>query len=85
MPLTEIWLRLMAVASLNGEQMLLAVQCLQNNSVDPLSVLASVPFSPRQIKQFLEVSKADLDRSYRWLEQPGHALLTADMPQYPRE
>ena len=83
MPLTEIWLRLMAVASLNGEQMLLAVQCLQNNSVDPSSVLASVQFSSRQIKQFLEVSKADLDRSYRWLEQPGHALLTADMPQYP--
>ena len=71
MPLTEIWLRLMAVASLNGEQMLLAVQCLQNNSVDPLSVLASVPFSPRQISNSLRSAKPILTGAIAGLNSPG--------------
>ena len=83
MSLTEIWLRLMAVVSVSGEQMLQAVQCLQNHPSDPASALARVPFNANQIKQFLAVNEGEIEKGYRWLEQPGHTLVTADMPQYP--
>ncbi|WP_312985905.1 DNA-protecting protein DprA [Atlantibacter sp.] len=83
MPLIEIWLRLMAVTNLNGEQMLTVVKYLQCSPSDPASALAAVPLTASQIKQFLSVSMADIEHALRWLEQPEHCLLTADMPQYP--
>lgn len=83
MPLTEIWLRLMAVASLNGEQMLNAVKHLQRHPCEPALALAAVPLSASQIQQFLSVGMTDIERALNWLEQPGHRLLTADMTLYP--
>jgi len=83
MPLTEIWLRLMAVASLNGEQMLNAVKQLQRHPFEPALALAAVPLSASQIQQFLMVGMTDIERALSWLEQPEHHLLTADMPLYP--
>ena len=83
MPLTEIWLRLMAVASLNGKQMLNAVKHLQQHPCEPALALAAVPLSASQILQFLSVGMTDIERALNWLERPDRCLLTADMPLYP--
>lgn len=83
MPLTEIWLRLMAVASLNGEQMLNAVKLLQHHPDELALALGAVPLSASQIQQFLSVGMTDIERALSWLEEPGHHLLTADMLLYP--
>ncbi len=82
---TEIWLRLMAVNSLSGDRLLKIAHLLEASAdYSPVS-LAKAGLSDRQIAQFMTFSERDLDAAYRWLEQPGHHLLTVNSPAYPEQ
>ncbi|NCH61178.1 DNA-protecting protein DprA [Cronobacter dublinensis] len=80
---TEIWLRLMAVYSLSGEIMVQAFQRLQNRREDPADALRLVGLNAKQRTLFFSYPAAKLDAVLRWLEIPGHHLLTALSPAYP--
>lgn len=81
-PITEIWLRLLAVNSLSGETMLNAVRLLQH-ATNLQQALRSAAFTARQIQQFMAVSEEKIEQSLYWLDQPGHHLICASDPHYP--
>ncbi|WP_449545746.1 DNA-protecting protein DprA [Lelliottia amnigena] len=80
---TEIWLRLMNVGDLCGDTMLGAAQNLAtHDNIDETS-LKNVGLTLKQARNFLCVKEAELERSFNWLERPGHYLVPADSPLYP--
>ncbi|WP_426446209.1 DNA-protecting protein DprA [Siccibacter colletis] len=80
---TEIWLRLMAVQSMNGEQM----RCAANFMLSGAMKITDIAFCPQvtaaQAAQFCKPSEKDIDAALGWLDLPNHALLTVDDPAYP--
>ncbi|NHV11604.1 DNA-protecting protein DprA [Cronobacter turicensis] len=80
---TEIWLRLMAVYSLSGEMMVRAFQRLQNMPDAPAEALRLAGLNIKQRALFFGYPQAKLEAALRWLEMPGHYLLTALSPDYP--
>ncbi|BBV74349.1 DNA-processing protein DprA [Raoultella planticola] len=80
---TEIWLRLMKVSNLYGDNMVMAARILRAASVPDREALYACGLSAAQAKQFLSVGQQELASTLLWLEQPGHHLLLADNPFYP--
>lgn len=80
---TEIWLRLIHTASLYGDVMLEAASQLQQQERIDTLVVRKAGLTARQAERFFAPEKSELERSLRWLEQPGHHLLTASHPLYP--
>ncbi|MCA2026845.1 DNA-protecting protein DprA [Enterobacter sp. K16B] len=80
---TEIWLRLIHTASLYGDVMLEAASQLQQQERIDTLVVRKAGLSARQAERFFAPEESELERSLRWLEQPGHHLLTASHPLYP--
>ena len=82
---TEIWLRLMCVSELFGDEMVrLAHRLIAQPHVDN-SILRSVGLSPSQAKRFLGFPDDELEQTLLWLEQPHHHLLLADCDSYPSQ
>ena len=80
---TEIWLRLMHVGDLCGDTMLGAAQNLAARENIDETTLKNVGLKSKQARNFLCVKEAELERSFNWLERPGHYLVPADSPLYP--
>lgn len=80
---TEIWLRLMSVSTLYGDDMVrIARRLAEQSHIDDL-VLQQAGLSSRQAHRFLSFSQKSFESSLRWLEQPNHHLIPADSKFYP--
>lgn len=79
----EIWLRLMAVQSLNGEQMLAAANFMRSHARYISDIAFCPAITPAQKAQFLALSESELETALLWLDKPHHHLITADDPLYP--
>ena len=80
---TEIWLRLMSVSTLYGDDMVrIARRLAEQSHIDDL-VLQQAGLSSRQAHRFLSFSQKSFESSFRWLEQPNHHLIPADSKFYP--
>ncbi|WEF28552.1 DNA-protecting protein DprA [Klebsiella aerogenes] len=80
---TEIWLRLMRVNNLYGDEMVLIARRLGCAGQLNNEALHGVGLSKAQEKQFFAFSPQEIDASLRWLDQPEHHLIPADHAHYP--
>ena len=49
------------------------------------ALLAECGIAPGAVRAFLQPDGAGVERDLAWLEVPGHSLLVADDPRYPRQ
>jgi len=49
------------------------------------ALLAECGIAPGGVRAFLQPDEVGLERDLAWLEAPGHSLLVADDPRYPRQ
>ncbi|AWD02832.1 TPA: DNA-protecting protein DprA [Klebsiella aerogenes] len=80
---TEIWLRLMRVNNLYGDEMVLIARRLGCAGQLNTETLRAVGLTKAQATQFLALNQQQIDVSLQWLEQPEHHLITADHALYP--
>ena len=80
---TEIWLRLMRVNNLYGDEMVLIARRLACAGRPDGELLLGAGLSKAQVKQFFALNQQEIDASLLWLEQPGHHLIPADHSRYP--
>ncbi|QKJ85398.1 DNA processing protein DprA [Paramixta manurensis] len=81
----EIWLRLSAIKGFGGQRVLDAAQALLKRAVVDREALNAAGLDEPQVSQFLACPGAVLERTWRWLETPGHHCLTADSAAYPEQ
>lgn len=82
---TEIWLRLMAVNELFGDEMVRVAHGLISQPAIDIAALRRAGLSPSQATRFLTFPEKELERTLRWLELPHHHLLLADSEDYPAQ
>lgn len=80
---TEIWLRLISIGSLGGEEMLDIAEKLSCQTVIDTGSAREAGLSAKRAEKFVALSECELESSLKWLEQPGHHLLTVHHPLYP--
>ncbi|HBN4690135.1 TPA: DNA-processing protein DprA [Escherichia coli] len=80
---TEIWLRLMSVSSLYGDDMVRIAHWLAKQSHIDAVVLQQTGLTLRQAQRFLSFPRKSIESSLCWLEQPNHHLISADSEFYP--
>ena len=85
---TESWLRLLRCPGLDCA----AARRLADRFAGDLTRLAAEPAAlaaealrPEAVREFLRPDWAGIARDQRWLESPGHALVTATDPRYPEQ
>lgn len=72
---TEIWLRLMSISSLYGDDMVRIAQWLAKQSHIDAVVLQQTGLTLRQAQRFLSFPRKSIESSLCWLEQPNHHLI----------
>lgn len=80
---TEIWLRLMSISSLYGDDMVRIAHWLAKQSYIDAVVLQQTGLTLRQAQRFLSFPRKSIESSLCWLEQPNHHLIPADSEFYP--
>ncbi|MBF3320805.1 DNA-protecting protein DprA, partial [Leptospira borgpetersenii serovar Hardjo-bovis] len=80
---TELWLRLMAAPSFNGEQMLRVAAFMTRDAVKPADSHLCPGLTAVQIAHFLKPPAEEIEDALQWLDAPNHFLLTADDAAYP--
>lgn len=80
---TEIWLRLLQVTTLCGDQWLNAARWLEQNQNASVAELRLIGFTEAQTQRFFSLSACELEKSLNWLAQPGNHLIVASDPAYP--
>lgn len=80
---TEIWLRLMSISSLYGDDMVRIAHWLARQSHIDAVVLQQTGLTLRQAQRFLSFPRKSIESSLCWLEQPNHHLIPADSEFYP--
>ena len=75
---TEIWLRLMSISSLYGDDMVRIAHWLAKQSHIDAVVLQQTGLTLRQAQRFLSFPRKSIESSLSWLEQPNHHLIPAD-------
>ena len=75
---TEIWLRLMSISSLYGDDMVRIAHWLAKQSHIDAVVLQQTGLTLRQAQRFLSFPRKSIESSLCWLEQPNHHLIPAD-------
>ncbi|MBA7844905.1 DNA-protecting protein DprA [Klebsiella sp. RHBSTW-00484] len=80
---TEIWLRLMKVSSLYGDEMVMVAHQLCSIPTIDHESLNACGLNKVQSKHFLGINQREIDTTLQWLERPNCYLLTADDPLYP--
>jgi len=80
---TEIWLRLLQVTTLCGDQWLKAAQWLEQNQNTSFAELRLIGFTEAQTQRFFSLSACELEKSLNWLAQPSNHLIIASDPAYP--
>jgi DNA processing protein len=82
---TEIWLRLMAVKGLSGDKFLKIAHFLQRSPAIDRASLPGSGLSASECALFNAFDERQLEASLRWLDKPGHYLLTAEDAHYPEQ
>lgn len=82
---TEIWLRLMGISELCGDEMMRIARWLLTQSHIDSDVLCGAGFSSAQSRRFLSLTEAEINKTLTWLEQPQHHLILADDRAYPSQ
>ena len=82
---TEIWLRLMSVSSLYGDDMVRIAHWLAKQSHIDAVVLQQTGLTLRQAQRFLSFPPKSIESSLCWLNQPNHHLISADSEFYPSQ
>ncbi len=72
---TEIWLRLMSISSLYGDDMVRIAHWLAKQSHIDAVVLQQTGLTLRQAQRFLSFPRKSIESSLCWLEQPNHHLI----------
>ncbi|MDB7184581.1 DNA-processing protein DprA, partial [Escherichia coli] len=80
---TEIWLRLMSISSLYGDDMVRIAHWLAKQSHIDAVVLQQTGLTLRQTQRFLSFPRKSIESSLCWLEQSNHHLIPADSEFYP--
>ena len=80
---TEIWLRLMSISNLYGDDMVRIAHWLAKQSHIDAVVLQQTGLTLRQAQRFLSFPRKSIESSLCWLEQPNHHLIPADSEFYP--
>ncbi|EJI3249234.1 DNA-protecting protein DprA [Escherichia coli] len=80
---TEIWLRLMSISSLYGDDMVRIAHWLAKQSQIDAVGLQQTGLTLRQAQRFLSFPRKSIESSLCWLEQPNHHLIPADSEFYP--
>lgn len=80
---TEIWLRLISISSLYGDDMVRIAHWLAKQSHIDAVVLQQTGLTLRQAQRFLSFPRKSIESSLCWLEQPNHHLIPADSEFYP--
>ncbi|RWR01842.1 DNA processing protein DprA [[Pantoea] beijingensis] len=80
---TEIWLRLSGIKRLAGGGMLRVATQLIAQGDFTASALAAAGLDRQQADWFNATRDKELTRTLRWLDEPGHYLVTADSELYP--
>lgn len=75
---TEIWLRLMSISSLYGDDMVRIAHWVAKQSHIDAVVLQQTGLTLRQAQRFLSFPRKSIESSLCWLEQPNHHLIPAD-------
>ncbi|WP_259053765.1 DNA-protecting protein DprA [Klebsiella sp. BIGb0407] len=83
MSLTEIWLRLMLIAGLNGEKCLKVFHFLKTCPIINDESLIASGLNEKSRNLFNSLTPRQLELSLNWLEHPCHHLISADSPDYP--
>lgn len=78
---TEIWLCLMSISSLYGDDMVRIAHWLAKQS--QIDGLQQTGLTLRQAQRFLSFPRKSIESSLCWLEQPNHHLIPADSEFYP--
>ena len=81
---TEIWLRLINIGSLYGDAMLDVARKLQLQTTLDSMAVRDAGLSAQHARKFFSLGESELERSLRWLEQPGNHLLPATHSLYPQ-
>ncbi|WP_336222252.1 DNA-protecting protein DprA [Citrobacter amalonaticus] len=81
----EIWLRLMGVSELFGDEMVRIAHNLTKQPHIDAAVLRRAGLTASQTTRFLTFPEAGLEQTLCWLEQPHHHLLLADTDDYPAQ
>lgn len=72
---TEIWLRLISISSLYGDDMVRIAHWLAKQSHIDAVVLQQTGLTLRQAQRFLSFPRKSIESSLCWLEQPNHHLI----------
>ncbi|WP_342323318.1 DNA-protecting protein DprA [Kosakonia sp. BYX6] len=80
---TEIWLRLIQVGDLCGDEWLSAAQWLEKNSGVTAAELQRFGLTVAQTRRFFSLSARELDQCQSWLTEPHHHLIIASDEAYP--
>ncbi|HHT2834347.1 DNA-protecting protein DprA [Klebsiella aerogenes] len=80
---TEIWLRLMRVNNLYGDEMVQIARRLAGAGHSDNETLREAGLTKAQAIQFLAFKQQEIDASLQWLAQPEHHLISADHARYP--
>ena len=72
---TEIWLRLMSISSLYGDDMVRIAHWLAKQSHIDAVGLQQTGLTLRQAQRFLSFPRKSIESSLCWLEQPNHHLI----------
>lgn len=80
---TEIWLRLIYINDLYGDDMVSAAQSLARRDVIDFDALVECGFKTKQARQFLAMKPEDVEDSFSWLAEPNHHLILSSDARYP--
>jgi DNA processing protein len=82
---TEIWLRLIYINDLYGDEMVRIAQLLARLPTINLDALMSCGLRAKQARRFLSMTQQDIDASLAWLAEPQHYLIPANDVRYPAQ
>ncbi len=81
----ELWVRLMAVHGLYGEQMLKAALLLKGKRHITHEMLGHAGLNGTQQSQFINFPEVNIDKAWHWLDAPDNHLICADTADYPAQ
>ena len=82
---TEIWLRLIYINDLYGDDMVSAARSLAQRDVIDFDALVECGFKAKQARQFLAMKPGDVEDSFSWLAEPNHHLILSSDARYPAQ
>jgi len=82
---TEIWLRLIYINDLYGDDMVSAAQSLAQRDFIDFDALMECGVGAKQARRFLTMKPRDIEDSVSWLAEPNHHLILSSDARYPAQ